>query len=314
MRRWARASAMNAPHSAAIAGTSQIHDARRRLLRPASNSPRLPDTARAAKSRPARVRMIQIQRCRLAITTRIRVTQGGEKWARARVAISRPGVRLGGQFRQRNAHNDHAVLGAGRRPRRDPVDQPADREVVRLHDPDRRADGLLGEQPQDRPGEQAAYPTALPGVFDPDGEFGDAGRDRRGRGEPEHLAVALYMTGVAGCHGQLLPAHDLVQVELREHRKGMVKAVTPGLWAASREQVEQGLPVLGLYLGGDYARPAIWPGRSAAGRHLEGQRQLVRRQGLGHGALLRVLASVIVEPATAAPPVQWGGLELRARV
>jgi hypothetical protein len=62
MRRWARASAMNAPHSAAIAGMIQIHEARRRLLTPASSSPRPPVTARAAKTRPARVRMIQIQR------------------------------------------------------------------------------------------------------------------------------------------------------------------------------------------------------------------------------------------------------------
>ena len=75
----AKASAVNAQHSAAIAGPSQIHDTRPRLLTAASSSARLPATARAASSTPARPMMIQIQRRHRTITAQVRAAHGGGK-------------------------------------------------------------------------------------------------------------------------------------------------------------------------------------------------------------------------------------------
>src|SRR6266542_3055556 len=133
MRRWAKASAVNAPPSATTAAPSQIHDAWRKLRMPANNSARLPATARVARSRPASPRTSQIQRRHLTMNAHVRIAHG--VGARpALTAISGPGPLRTGPVRQRDADDDHAILEPGRRAGRDPADQAADREGAGLHE------------------------------------------------------------------------------------------------------------------------------------------------------------------------------------
>jgi hypothetical protein len=120
---------------------------------------------------------------------------------------------------QRNAYDDDPVLGPERGFRRDPADEPLDRNVIRLNEADRHSGTCLGQRAENGADQKGAQAAALPGVVDPDGEFRLSAAGWRRRCQPEHLAVAVRVADVPRDEGELPPGENVVEVAPRENRE-----------------------------------------------------------------------------------------------